>query len=202
MKKHLSLILTTILMFTPNAWSDDVIEVTPTFGYRFGGEFEQEEQSQSMDLKEKNSVGITFAWAHDRKRQGEIVFSHYQSEFENASSLALENNELSVSYLHLGGNLPIASQGIPFWISGGLGITHFAPDDNKLDKETKFSANLGINTRLTISDNTALKIGGRIYGTFLDSESEIFCDSDNCLIYVSSDVWVQSELYLGLTVGF
>lgn len=197
------LITVVFFSFSPHlAFANDSIEITPTIGYRFGGDFDQEDPEQEIDLKEKVSYGLTLAWDYDKKRQGLLILSHYNTEFEFDDRSELPKNEIGVTYLHLGGNVPISSGALPFWLSGGLGVTHFSPDENDLDNETDFSANIGINTRLNLINNIDLTMGARMYATFLDSESEIFCNNDTCKIYVSSDVWIQNELYMGLTFQF
>lgn len=197
-----SLLCFFILCFSQTSWSkESYIEVTPTLGYRFGGEFDLED-SDNIDLKDKASFGVSLNWAFDKKRQGELLFSHYDSEFDKHDEFPLNKEDISVSYLHFGGNVPLSKVVIPLFLSGGLGVTHFSPDDSSLDNETKFSANLGLNTRIDLIDNLSLKIGSRVYFTFLDSDSKIFCDQADCTIYVSSDVWIQSEVYTGLTFKF
>lgn len=183
-------------------------ELSPFIGYRMGGDFDHEVNSteSSIELEDTTSLGAVLAWNYDGKRQGELLFSHYSTEFSNqlgdSESTIFESADIGVSYLHLGGNVPIASGALPFWLSGGLGISYIKPDDNALDDETHFSMNLGLHTQVNLSDQLALKIGARGYGTFFDSDSEIFCNNANCTITVSSEVWLQGELHAGLVFKF
>jgi hypothetical protein len=186
------------------------IEITPFAGYRFGGDFDiagefygiTELQELEVKIDDSSSYGVIIAWPFDNKRQGEILLSHYESELIPASLLTPYTSDLSVTYLHLGGNVPLSNGPVPFWLSGGFGITRFSPDEKQLDDETKLSVNLGFHSTLQLNKRIAIRLGARVYATFIDSDSAMFCDDNNCKIAVSSDLWLQSELSAGLTFTF
>ena len=186
------------------------IEVTPFAGYRFGGNFDikgefygmSNQQELKVKIDDSSSYGVIIAWSYDNKRQGELLLSHYKSALSPASLLTPNTNDLSVTYLHIGGNVPLSNGLVPFWFSGGVGITHFSPDEQKLDDETKFSANIGVHSKFKLSNSIAIRLGARLYATFLDADSAMFCDDNSCKIAISSDIWTQSELSLGLTFTF
>ncbi len=184
------------------------IEITPFAGYRFGGNFDIQGElngvtgQQEAKIDDSSSFGVIVAWAYDNKRQGELLLSHYESELTPVSLLTPYTSDLSITYLHLGGNVPFSKGLVPFWLSGGIGVTHFSPGDKKLDDETKFSANIGIHSKLQLSKSIAIRLGARIYTTFLDSDSAMFCDDNNCQIAISSEIWTQSEVFAGLTFTF
>ena len=186
------------------------IEITPLIGYRFGGDFDVENSvsnsNSTIKLVEGNSYGLIVAWPYTIKQQGELLVSHYKTEFNQASltnNVNLFNDDgVGVTYAHLGGNVPVSDGAIPFWVTGGLGLTHFSPDDSELNSETRFSMNIGLNTQLEITEQLSFRLEGRLYGTFFNSESEVFCDNNACKIYISSNVWLQSEVNAGLTFKF
>ena len=178
------------------------IEITPFTGYRIAGEFNNGSESEEISLKDNNSHGLIIAWPFDHTRQGELLISKYSTEFSHSTTQEYNNNSLDISYIHLGGNVPISQGVLPFWLNGGLGATYFSPKDSSLDDETKFSFHLGLATKLAISDRISLRINSTAYGTLFDTESTVFCQADNCAIYVSSDVWWQAELTVGLTFKF
>jgi hypothetical protein len=184
------------------AEKNDAIEITPLIGYRFGGDFDIEKPTQTIELTDGTNYGLLVAWPYDNKRQGELLISHYQSNFGEDSSNLFSNNDLGVTYLHLGGNIPIQDGALPLWLSAGLGLTYLSPQEKSLKDETKFSLNLGLNTRFNISENLSLRFGGRVYATFFNGSSTIFCDTDVCKIRITSDLWVQSEVNAGLTFSF
>lgn len=140
-------------------------------------------------------------WDYDKKRQGELLISHYTSPFSQTMDLA-RNNNLAITYAHIGGNVPIYDGIVPLFVTGGLGLTHFSPEDTLLSNETRFSLNIGLATKITVSDHISLRFGGRVYATSFNSDSQIFCNEDNCAISISSELWVQSEVNTGITFVF
>lgn len=181
-------------------------EITPFTQYRFGGNFDDEQLSSEISLKENSGYGLLAAWQYDQHRQGELLYSRYQTQLSTKQDSLYNNQELTVSYLHIGGNLPLHQGTVPFYLSGGLGVTHISPENNRWDNETKFSISLGVNSRIQPTDAIHLYIAARAYGTFINTDSEIFCSNDNnsqgCNIKVNSEVWLQSELSTGVTFRF
>ena len=99
--------------------------------------------------------------------------------------------------------LSAISEGVvPIYVTGGFGLTHLAPKDEQLSDETRFSVNVGFASKIPLSENISLRLDGRIYGTFFNSDSAIFCDYETCAVYISSDIWFQSEVSAGITYRF
>jgi len=191
-----------------NAYETSGFEITPLVGYRFGGDFELNKDEASINppttvkLSEEVNYGLLLAWDFDRKRQGEFLINHYSSQFSQEIDGAVSNNNVAVTYAHIGGNVPISDGYVPLYVTGGLGLTHLAPKDSLLDDETRFSMNIGIATKIPVSEHLSLRFGGRVYATFFNSDSTIFCNEETCAISISSDLWVQSEMNAGLTFTF
>lgn len=190
------------------AAQESVFEITPLVGYRFGGDFEVSDTDATINppttvkLSEEVNYGLLFAWDVDSKRQGEVLISHNSSQFSQLDSTAVSNNNLSITYAHVGGNVPLSKGMIPLFVTGGFGLTHLSPEDSLLDNETRFSLNVGLATKIAITDNVSFRVGGRVYATFFNSDSRIFCNEEACAISISSDLWIQSEVNAGVTFTF
>lgn len=197
----LALALTTV---TSHAKQPLNFEITPLIGYRFGGDFDtsRDEVHHRIELSEETSYGLLTAWSFDRKRQGEVLISHYGTSFSQSDDFSASNTGLDITYAHLGGNVPISDGFMPFVVSGGFGLTHFSPESNELNSETRFSLNVGLGSKIPVSDHISFRLDGRVYGTFFNSDSAVFCDAANCAIYISSDMWFQSEVSAGITFSF
>lgn len=179
-------------------------EITPLVGYRFGGDFDANNDaslSSMIELNEDVNYGLLLAWDYDGKRQGEFLITHYNSQFSQALTLT-SSKDVAVTYAHIGGNVPISDGFVPFYITGGIGLTHLAPEDSLLDDETRFSMNIGLATKIPVTEHLSLRFGGRIYATFFKSDSAIFCNEDTCAMSISGDLWVQSEVNVGITFTF
>lgn len=178
-------------------------ELTPFVGYRIGGDFENIDDAVEITLEDANSFGLLTAWRFDNYRQGELLISHYDTQFNlGERSNTIYRSGIAITYLHLGGNIRLSEGTVPLFISGGAGVTHLSPKNNNLDSETQFSANLGLNTRINITEQLRFYVGSRVYATLFDTESEIFCDETECAIYVKSDLWLQTEISAGITFVF
>ncbi|MCW8833899.1 MAG: outer membrane beta-barrel protein [Colwellia sp.] len=200
------LCLISLSLFAKQAYAaqESAFEITPLVGYRFGGDFEVNENDTVTDIKltEEVSYGLLLAWDVDSKRQGEFLISHNNTEFSSLDNAIASNNNLSITYAHIGGNVPISKGVAPLFITGGLGLTHLSPEDSTLDNETRFSMNIGLATKIAVTENVNFRFGGRIYATLFNSDSHIFCDEAACAISLSSDLWIQSEINAGVTFTF
>lgn len=186
----------------PNTASQD--SLTLLGGYRMGGDFvfQGTDPAQTIDLANSSAFSAIYAWDFDGKRQGELLYSYANSALKGQAPFAFNNTDLGISYLHLGGNVPINSGSLPIKISGGLGITYFDPNNSLLNKETHFSFNLGLQSHVPLSENLALTFSARVYAILFNTDSEILCAEDQCAIYVESDLWLQSEFTTGLVFKF
>jgi hypothetical protein len=116
--------------------------------------------------------------------------------------------EMNVEYLHLGGLLQFSEPNdrvIPYF-SLTVGATRFSPQTGDLDSETDFSVGIGGGLKFPITRYFGLRLEGRGYATFLDSNANIFCASVNgaasCDIRVRGDTFFQAQAMLGLTFSF
>ncbi|WDE06189.1 hypothetical protein SG34_004460 [Thalassomonas viridans] len=189
------------------AHDDQKLEFTPFVGYRLDGDFEQTDPltgtETELSLKDKSSYGFIIAWPYSDQRQGEFLISHYQTDFTSHNPVSFSaNNKIDVTYMQVGGNVPLTHGLVPLSLSGGLGLTYLAPKSSRFDSESKFSINLGLQTKLPINEQLAFRIDARVFATLFDSDGELFCSEQGCIASVSSDLWLQGEITAGLSVSF
>jgi hypothetical protein len=180
------------------------LEITPLIGYRFGGDFDttQDKVYNRIELSDATSYGLLTAWSFDRKRQGEFLISYYDTDFSESSDFSVSNTSLGITYAQLGGNVQLSDGFVPIYATGGFGLTHLAPKDDQLSDEIRFSVNIGLASKIKLSERVNLRLDSRVYGTFFNSDSAIFCDVETCVIYISSDIWFQAEVGIGITYRF
>ncbi|OUS32019.1 hypothetical protein A9Q98_02370 [Thalassotalea sp. 42_200_T64] len=195
-------------LFSPSVFAvqDDYYELTLFVGERTSDSFEDDEsleddeESFEVDFLNDASAGAILAWPFDYNRQGELLFSHSSTEFDG--DVVLDDMDVSISYLHLGGNVTISGGKVPIVISGGLGIVHLAPGDNSLDSETRPSVNLGVGARFAIADDVTFRLDARLYASLFDSNGSIFCSGESCVIRTNSNLWLQGEFTAGFSYRF
>ncbi|WOH39402.1 outer membrane beta-barrel protein [Thalassotalea fonticola] len=210
MTKHL-LTLLICAFFSPNsiaqADSEDYWDITIFAGQRTSDNFEDDEDLEEgeepfeVDFLNDASAGIILGWEFDYNRTGELLFSHSNTEFDG--DIQLDDMEISISYLHIGGTVTVSEGKVPIYIGGGLGIAHLAPGDGSLDSETRPSANLGIGAKFNFSESFSLRLDARGYATFFDSDGYLFCSGNKgCVMRTNSNMWLQGEFTAGLTYRF
>lgn len=209
--KHLGLTITIIsILFSPisNAkYNDEYWEITVFGGERTSDsldndeDLEENEEAVEIDFLNDSSAGIILGWNFDYNRTGELMFSHSETKFDG--DLILDDMDVSISYLHIGGTVTFSEDKVPVFLGGGLGVAHIEPQDKTLDSETRPSINLGIGVKFLFSDSFSMRLDARGYGTFFNSDGYLFCNgSKGCIIRTSSNLWLQGEFTAGLTYRF
>jgi hypothetical protein len=87
-----------------------------------------------------------------------------------------------------------------------FGVTNFDPQVSEFSSENFFSTSFGGGVQLNASERFGLRLEGRVYGTFLEDDSSIFCQSiggaGSCLIQVDATVLTQWEARAGVVFRF
>lgn len=68
--------------------------------------------------------------------------------------------------------------------------------------ETRFSMGIGGGVEYKVTSHLGLFADVRGYATFIDSDSSLFCNEDECLWHITSDVMWQVQANLGIKVSF
>jgi len=178
-------------------------EFTPFVGYMAGGEFEDPTDSSDRDLDAGTDFGIIIDAAAEWWRHYEMLYVRQSTKVDGFDPF-----DMDVEYLQFGGTVsyPDAEYThiIPYF-GMTVGAARFSPDASGLDDETKFAATLGGGLRIPINKNFGVRLDLRVFGTVLDSESDIFCVSSGgltCRIKAKGDFFVQYSANLGVTYGF
>ena len=180
---------------------DDFIAISAYLGGRYSQDMKDSETGDEAEISNDYSQALALSWYYDRNKEGELLYSQSKQNFN------LEEKDIStdlyISYLHFGGRV-IYDYDNPFSTSFGMGIgaTFFIPDDSQYDKDIAFSGNITGGVRYEINKQWALKADLRFYGTIINNSSSLFCSNNQCLIEVSGDVYVQTELMAGVEYKF
>ncbi|WP_371376830.1 hypothetical protein [Thalassotalea aquiviva] len=154
----------------------------------------------NVDFYNDTNFGLIFSWPYDHYRDSSLLYSVSNTKFKPAFDGI--NNHIGIHYLHLGGQVSLYHGLLPIKVTGGLGVTHFSPNETRLDSETKPSAHLGIGTELLLTNRLSFRVDARIYATLFNTDGAIFCSANQCLIQTSSRVWYQGEFSAGITLRF
>ncbi len=197
----LLLLLLACLPTTPQAAE---IEVTPILGFTFGGDFENADEDNDLDVADAASYGVILA-LEDTTRVGafyELFYSRQETHLKGDGSAFSGDSkfDVDISYLHIGGTYGEKQKQFHPFVSGGIGITHLSPEQG--DSETRFSMSLGGGVKVPLSERISFRFEGRGFATLFDSDSTIFCENNTCAVRVKGDTMLQFTALTGLTFRF
>ena len=179
----------------------DQVRITPFFGYRAGGEFEDANTGTTLDLDEDQSYGLIFSKGAEDALEFSISVQPTKLNVSGEVSAADLFDVDVINYL-VGGKKILDRESGTF-ISGLVGVTHFNPRESGLGSETRFALGVGGGIDYRIANNLSFRLEGRGIGTFLDSSGGIFCSSSRgCAMYADSSLLLQFEVISGLTFRF
>ena len=201
------LIALAALLAPPLACADELpfLQIAAHGGYRVGGSLEDSVSGDSVDLDDGSSLALAleFRFGKGDDRYLQLWYSRQSSSVNDG----LADHDVDVEYLHLGGTVPIGdmekAQG---YFAMGLGATRFSASDAGAEDQTKFSGSLGLGIAIPVSRRAAFRLEARGYLTLVDSDTSIFCRSDNgsgfCRIIASGSTIFQAEALAGFAVSF
>jgi opacity protein-like surface antigen len=182
-------------------------ELTPYGGYRFGGSFSQVDSEFAIDLDDSGSYGLIFNARHTEITQWEVIYSHQEP---SADTTGLNLNDprldLGIDYLQGGGTYLWDGRGMRPFLSATIGATRIEVQNDGFSDDFFFSFSMGLGVQFRPSDRLGIRLEARGFGTIVDSETDIFCQSDPnnalCAVRVEGDVMWQMEAMAGLVFRF
>ena len=183
------------------------VEITPYAAYRMGGQFEEEGGSGEFELNDSNAFGIMANFRANHNGQYEVLYGRQETEVDTQGLFVNDPLiDLDVEYFQFGGTYLFDGGNVRPFIALTLGVTHFDPQPAEFGSENFFSTSFGGGVQLNATKSFGVRIEGRVFTTFLDNDSTIFCESIGgagaCLIQVDSTILTQWEARAGLVFRF
>ena len=204
-------ILILALLFALPAWaeaSDRSFEITPTVGYRSGGDFDNDaffDFSFDLEVEDSDSVGLTLGFGLSQNWILELLWDEQESVLVDQGFLFgpdLDLFDLTVTYAHVG----IVHQWTPGhlrpFITFSAGYTDFDPAPSDLSSEARFSTSFGGGLKVMFNEHLGLRLEGRFFATFLEDNEDFYCQGpfDDCGL--DEDYFFQSQARAGLVFAF
>ncbi len=189
------------------ALADDqpLVQVAAHAGYRAGGGLEDAITGDDRDLDDGSSFALALELRYGKgdDRYLQLWYSRQGSSVDDS----IARRDVDIEYLHFGGTVPIGegdkAQG---YFALGIGATRFSPTGAGASDLTRFSGSLGLGVAMPVSEHAALRLEARGYMTLVDTDTSIFCRSDDgsgfCRIIASGSTIFQAELLAGFAVRF
>lgn len=178
-------------------------EITPSLGYRAFGDFDEPVTAEKVDIEPAIAFALAFDVSYKPDEAWQIFYSRQSTEVTDVDPTI----DLDVEYFQVGGVAEFPLEGdffIPYAV-GTIGAARFTPSGG-LDDETRFAATLGGGWKYYFNDHMGLRFEVRGYLTFFDSESDIFCLSDEtgatCRLRTAGSVVWQLDAQAGFTYRF
>lgn len=180
-------------------------EVMPAAGYTLGGSFETT-NGADVDLDSAASFALSLRMRPNYEQEWELFYSRQASGVPGSAAGGTPAFDVEVEYLQLGGSFFPTRRDYAPYVVGGLGFTRFKPEGAGLGERSKFSLSLGLGIRFPLSERFALRLEGRGFLTFVDTDTAFFCSSDAaggaCLIEASGSTVLQFQGLLGFAAAF
>jgi hypothetical protein len=179
------------------------IEITPFYGYQFGGGFEDEETGKDYDLSGGPCVGGMVDFHVNEISQVEFYYSHQETELEAGRPFPSSSFfDMDVDYYHLGGTLLLSDEQLQPFVVGTLGLTHLSPEPSAFGSLTRFSLGFGGGVRYFPTENLGLYLAGRGLYTFVEGDTHITIESGTSTIRIEANGLWQAVLQAGAIFRF
>jgi len=198
-----------LCLSTPSVAQDKQFkfEVTPFAAYRVGGSFDEENGDGRVDLNDSSAQGIMFNIKANPNGQYELLYAR-QSTDANTTGLLVNDSiiDLDVEYFQFGGTYLFDGETTRPFLALTAGMSRFDPGIVGSGSESFFSASLGGGVQLNATGRLGVRLEARVFTTFVDDDSNIFCASEegtgSCLILVDAKILTQWEARAGLVFRF
>ena len=183
-------------------------ELTPYAGYRFGGTFEDEDSTVSVELDDRSSAGLIFNVRESENTQWEVIFSRQQTSADTTQVSGLDPRvDVDVEYLQGGGTYQGRRRnGVRPYLAATAGVARIAPRVGGLGDDSFWSFSVGTGLQIRPTERFGIRLEARAWGTLIESDTSLFCRSGaqvaGCAIRLDGRVLWQLEAFAGLVLRF
>lgn len=189
-----------IILSTLVSQAQGRFEVTPNFGYRWGGDLETS-RGEILGLNDGRSYGICLDYSPnaDDDIKLEVLWSRQESGV-NLGQFGLGQVDVTVDEFMIGGLIQGRYGKLYGHLTGLMGATLFSPDDSESD--ARFSLSLGGGVKYYLFKNLALRADVRGYCNIIEGDGTfIYIGGITIAQFSGSTMW-QGEVTGGLTLAF
>lgn len=189
-----------------HAVNDDVFELTPFGGYRWGGTIRADRNSlfeEDVDVASNGSYGVNFGIPLGISRSKlELMVNRQDTALQAGGGLFTPNDRLAdfqITYYHAGLMMPLSgdpSSPSPFVVVSA-GVANLKPDIRGVSADNRFSASVGLGLKVPLNSHVGIRVEGRGYFTSLGTEDRC----NRCYDEYNRDLY-QGEANVGLVISF
>ena len=184
------------------------IELTPYGAYRFGGTFDVVDSDTSYELADASTYGLIVNFRHQANTQWEVLYSREETEAEFSDPLSGNSLvDVDIAVLQAGGTYQGDGDTERPYLAltvGGTQVSTSAAGGSKSD--TFWSGSIGVGLQIRPTERIGFRLEARAYGTLLDSDSDIFCQTgpnqNVCAVHIDGTMLRQFETLAGIVFRF
>jgi hypothetical protein len=197
-----------LLAITFNAVADDLnIEITPFGAYRFGGTFDVTNSDMSFELDDSSSYGLIINFREKQDTQWEVLYSRQKTDASlSGAAVGTPLVDVDLQVLQLGGTYQGHGDTVRPYLAATIGGTHIKARSTGSASETFWSGSIGLGIQIRPNSRLGIRLEARAYGTFIETNSEIFCGSGpaaaGCTVRIDGKVLSQIETIAGIVFRF
>jgi hypothetical protein len=181
------------------------VELTPFAGFRLDADLGSQGTNPSLNLELDESAvyGLIVAVNIDSESWLELWYSRQSTDVVEKTGLftpVAETLDIDIDHLHAGGVYQFTeSPQLAAFFSFTGGLTRMDPPSG-FDSDTRFSVSVGAGLKWKPHRRMGVRLHGRWIPTLLDSDDEVFCSENSCLVAIDAS-WVnQFELGVGIII--
>jgi hypothetical protein len=188
------------LFLSPALLPAQSFEISPFYGYRFGGGFETS-AGQDIDLKAAEAFGLCLEFGpQNSDMRLELLWSRQDSSVNLDRLGGPHDLDVTVDQFGVGGIYEAGKGRLKETVSLLLGATVFDPTD--ADTQVYFTLTAGVGVKYFLLKNLALRADLRGYCSFVEGEGSFISTGGITLIHFSGSTLWQGEISGGITLAF
>lgn len=175
--------------------------ISPFYGYRFGGQIQDDNTSEKYSLADGPAYGLILDYApRDYYGRFELLWSRQDSSVNFHGNNGLGKVDVTVDVIQLGSEVEYGSEHFRGYVSAHLGATHFSSDG--YGDDTKFSFGIGGGVKAFLTKNFYLRGDLRGFCNVTGGQgSFIYANGVTVASFSGSTLW-QGQVSAGVGVTF
>jgi hypothetical protein len=175
--------------------------ISPFFGYRFGGEVEDQTTGKEYSFEDSAAFGLFLDYAPiNYFGRYELLWSHQDSSLDFDGDYGLGEVDVTIDVIQVGGVLEFGAERLRSYLSAHVGATHFSSDG--YGDETRFSFGIGVGGKAFLTKNIYLRADFRGFCTVVESEGSFISANGTTVAAFSGDTLWQTQVSAGFGITF
>ncbi len=190
-----------LLLAAPFPLHAQGVEVSPFYGFRFGGDFEDATTEETYSIQSSPTYGIMVDLPLGESGvRTELLWCRQETNIQFPGTEGPGLVDLTIDSWELGAIAEETKDDFVEYISAHVGLTHMAAGGHGSDTRVNLSA--GVGAKFFIKPNMALKAEVRGFCTFVDADATFISIDGSTVVHFSASTLWQGQVTIGLSVIF